>query len=187
MKLKFYFITNIIAIGVILIMYKIDTNSVNLKILNDYIDFSHYELCNKEDVYNRPEVISDLLKYDEDFMANYIDNINLEIKSYSDVEEFINHEKVEGQSYLSSYINRNLWKYIEYAIRDDETLQDYWKIKYYCIKNIGTYNTLIMTQYLYEDFLYSNRGIITTVCIWYLFFTNTYLILKLFLLKYKEK
>lgn len=172
-----YFVLNTSALIIIALLYRFDTRPIELAKLNEHMDYTHYELCSQSTEYDRPDTIFNLIKYDADFMANFTSDITLEISNYEDVIDFINSRKVEGSSYTSSYINRSLWQYIEYSIKDKESLEDYWKIKYYCTLNIGRCNYTINTECKFEEFILFKYMYIITGCIFIIIFTNVYAVM----------
>lgn len=188
MKKVLYIAINTIAMLTIALLYRFDSRPVEIAKLNDYMDFSHYEICNQDREYDRPDTIFNLIKYDAEFMSSYTDELNISISTYEDALDFVESNKIEHTSYSSLYITRSLWQYIEYAIKDKETLEDYWKIKYYCTLNIGRCNYEMTNTYKVEQFFLFNYMYIVTACVLLISMSNTYAIAYgLFLYKRSDK
>ena len=180
-------ISNIVCISMLLLLCWFDTRDSEIAMINDYMDFTHGEICGENTEVFRTDSIIGLIEYDTNFMANFTDDVNIKFESFEDVESFVNSHKVECQSYASAYINRNIWKYIEYAIADDDTIQDYWKIKYYCSQNIGTYNYLLNTDYGLECYVIETTPYFILITFFILVLTNVYTILSGFFMKQRNK
>lgn len=169
---------SLMTIAVMIVMFKMDTNPKYVNQLIEFIRFTHEDLCDIAVPEDISKDVCHLVKYHEEFMSTYTDDISLKISSYSDVDDFINSRKIEGQTYVSLYINRSLWKFVEYAIKDDEAIEDYWKIKYYCTLKIGQYNTLISEWCKLDEFFMGYKDIVLSICTAVLIAVNVFIMPK---------